>query len=121
MPNSARGGFGKLLRKTRKDAGKSMGDLARHLQVSVPYISDVERGNRSPFIQGRLLEVARFLGSDPARLLGAAAREKGAFELDAASVTEKAREVGAALARGWSGLSDEDLEKIRAILDGGSG
>jgi transcriptional regulator with XRE-family HTH domain len=110
--------FGQLLRAERDRAGKSMGELARHLVVSVPYVSDVERGNRSPFSQERLLRAAAFLRCDPKPLIEAAAGDKGAFELDARSVTQTGREVGAALARGWSELSDEDLEKIRTILEG---
>lgn len=118
MSKGERGQFGTLLRTARDRAGKSMGEVARHLKVSVPYISDVERGNRSPLASERVLAVAEFLACDPKPLIHAAAREKGAFELDARSVTCKAQEVGAALARGWSDLSEEDLEKIKAILEG---
>ena len=39
-----------------------------------------------------------------------------AFELDAEHVTDKGREVGAALMRGWNDLSDDDLEQIAQVL-----
>lgn len=115
MPNTAK--FGRLLRALRTKAGKTMGDLARHLHVSVSYVSDVERGARAPFVQGKILLVARFLGADANPLLIAAAQTRGAFELDA-NVNARAREVGAALTRTWSDLSEEQLDKISRIVAG---
>jgi hypothetical protein len=53
---------------------------------------------------------------DPEPLLQAAAESKGAFELDATRVSGKARQVGAALMRGWTELDENDLEKIAHIL-----
>lgn len=111
--------FGELLRKERKRADRTMGDVAEHLSVSVAYISDVERGNRAPLTADRLARVVEFLGiQDSAPLYLAAADSKGAFELDASTASPTAREVGAALMRGWNDLSDEDLELIRKILRG---
>jgi transcriptional regulator with XRE-family HTH domain len=92
-----------------------MGDLAKYLSVSVVFISDVERGNRSPLTTERILQAAQFLGTDARPLLKAAAEERGAFELDA-NVSSKAREVGAVLMQGWATLKDEQLEQIAQIL-----
>jgi len=107
--------FGKLLRLARQQAGKSMGDLAKHLGVSVVFISDVERGNRAPLTTERILQAAQLLGTDALPLLKAAAEERGAFALDA-NVSNKAREVGAVLMQGWATLKDEQLEQIAQIL-----
>lgn len=93
-----------------------MSEVALRLEVSVVYVSDVERGNRAPLTPERILRTAHFLGVDPEPLLIAAARSRGAFELDATRVSGKAREVGAALMRGWKDLNDEDLEKIARIV-----
>ena len=108
--------FGELLRKERSRAGMSMGDLARKLGVSVPYVSDVERGNRAPFSTERTLHAAEAIGIDSNVLLVAASRDRGAFELQTKGVSSRAREVGAALARGWSDLTEEQLEQIARIL-----
>lgn len=108
--------FGKLLRKVRKRSEKTMLDLATHLGVSVVFISDVERGNRAPLRPERIIEAAAFLNIDPEPLLLAAAEQRGAFELDAVQVSGKAREVGAALARGWADLNEAELEQIAAII-----
>jgi transcriptional regulator with XRE-family HTH domain len=108
--------FGDLLRAARKQAGKSMRDLALHLEVSIVFISDVERGNRAPLKPERIMSAAEFLGVNPEPFLLAAAKNKGSFELDATRVSGKARQVGAALMRGWADLGEGDLEKIGRIV-----
>lgn len=109
--------FGRLLRRLREDAGKSMGQLARHLEVSVTFISDVERGTRAPLTKSKILNAAQFLHIDPDPLLAAAAEYHGAIELALTEhTTRKAREVGAALMRGWEELSEEQLEGIERVL-----
>ena len=108
--------FGDLLRATRKRSGKSMRDLALHLGVSIVFISDVERGNRAPLKAERIMSATEFLGADPEPFLLAAAKSKGSFELDATRVSGKARQVGAALMRGWTDLGEGDLEKIARIV-----
>ena len=40
---------GDTLRRTRHNAERTLGDVARLLDVSVVYVSDLERGNRRPF------------------------------------------------------------------------
>lgn len=109
--------FGETLRKRRNAAGKTLGDIARFLGVSIPYVSDVERGARAPWDEKRIRAVAAFLGTDPDGLLAAAAESRGAFELDASRASRTKREVGIALMRGWTGWDDEDLSKLKAFLE----
>ena len=110
--------FGDTLRRTRQQAEKTLGDVARLLDVSVVYVSDVERGNRRPFRNDRILKVARFLKADPAPLIAAADVEKGVIEYDISKAKPlEARVVGdlvSGLARG--GVTEDQLEKIRTIL-----
>jgi len=109
--------FGELLRTLRSQAGMSMGDLARQLAVSVPYVSDVERGNRPPLTNARIEQVASLLHIDSTDLHAAAAASRGSFELPLPqNASRLARQVGASLMRGWSDLSDEDLGMIENIL-----
>jgi transcriptional regulator with XRE-family HTH domain len=115
--------FGRMLKEERGRAGRSMGEVARYLNVSVTYISDVERGVRTPFTPERVMQFASFLKIPPERteaLLREAAACRGAFELgiEGAGIREKHAEVGAALMRGWNSLSDQDLEQIKDILAG---
>ena len=111
--------FGDALRRTRHDAEKTLSDFAKLLGVSVVYVSDVERGNRKPFSNERIFKVAKFVNTDPAPLIAAAAAERGAFEYDInnARPLEAAvlGELVSGLARG--GFTDVQLEEIRKILE----
>jgi len=69
--------FGEVLRRLRRETGKTLGEVARLLRVSTVYVSDVERGNRKPFCARRILEIADFLGKDAEELLKASDRERG--------------------------------------------
>jgi transcriptional regulator with XRE-family HTH domain len=112
--------FGDLLRKLRRQADKTLGDLARLLGVSVVYVSDVERGNRKPFDNQRIIRIAKFLNADPTALIEAADRERGFIEYDIRKARPlEADVVGglvAGLARG--GVTDEQLQNIKMILEG---
>ena len=111
--------FGDTLRRNRQEAEKTLGDVARLLEVSVVYVSDVERGNRRPFSNDRILKVARLLKTDPAPLIAAADVEKGVIEYDISRAKPlEASVVGdlvSGLARG--GVTQDQLERIRTILD----
>ena len=60
--------FGDNLRSARQRAKLTQVELADKLDVSVSYVSLLERGARNPPLL-RLLEVARSIGVPPARLL----------------------------------------------------
>lgn len=109
--------FGWLLRDVRERANISMGALARHLTVSVPYLSDVERGNRPPLVDEKIMRTAAFLNVPAEPLLRAAAETRGAFQLDAAMVSGPKRQVGAMLARQWGEMSDEKAKRIMKLLE----
>ena len=110
--------FGDALRRTRHKAEKTLGDVARELNVSVVYVSDVERGNRRPFSNERILKVAKLLKADSAPLIAAAAVEKGVIEYDITKAKPlEAGVVGdlvSGLARG--GVTEDQLKRIRNIL-----
>lgn len=111
--------FGDLLRRLRRKASKTLGDVAREIGVSVVYLSDVERGNRKPLNNDRIVQIASFLGSDPTRLIEAADQERGFIEYDIRKAKPlEADVVGglvAGLARG--GITDEKLHEIQKILN----
>ena len=111
--------FGEALRRHRRDAKKTQGDVARLLGVSVVYVSDIERGNRKPFSNNRITRIAEFIEADPIPLIAAAAAERGFIEYDMANARPlEASVVGdlvSGLARG--GVSDDQLEEIKKILD----
>ena len=110
--------FGDALRKTRQSAGRTLGDVAKLLEVSIVYVSDVERSNRRPFGNERILKIAKLLKTDPGPLISAAIVERGVIEYDITKAKPlEATVVGdlvSGLARG--GVTDEQLEKISSIL-----
>jgi transcriptional regulator with XRE-family HTH domain len=100
MKADAKRGFGARIRALRKKAGKTLGDVAAELGMSVVYVSDVERGNRLPFAPEHLELLAVTLSCDRKELLQLAAEARGAFELPTAKMPAQARDFVAGLARG---------------------
>ena len=111
--------FGDALRRTRHDAKKTLGDIAKLLGVSVVYVSDVERGNRRPFGNERILKIAKFVETDPAPLISAAVIERGVIEYDITKAKPLEVAVVGNLVSGLAreGVTDEQLEKIKKILE----
>lgn len=60
--------FGRNLRRLREERQCHMRDLASHINVSVPYLSDIELGRRKPPQDEILQKIANFLEIDIASL-----------------------------------------------------
>jgi transcriptional regulator with XRE-family HTH domain len=67
--------FGEALRLAR--GTKTLGQLSRHLGVSVPYLSDVERSHRHPLSDDYIDSAAAYLKADHVVLHVAAALSRG--------------------------------------------
>ncbi len=109
--------FGKMLRQARTAAGISMGKLARHLEVSVTYVSDVELGKRAPLVVEKIRRAAELIGADAEPLERAATKVRRQYVLQGQNVSPTAQATGAALARGWAEMSDETLDRIRQLVE----
>jgi len=110
--------FGELFRQARKRSGKSMGEVARRLELSVTFLSDVERGTRPPLSPERVRAAAAYLESDDAtvlQLLEAAAASTGSFSLPVPT-SPQGRMAGAALMRSFEHLDDEAYDSIVRLL-----
>jgi transcriptional regulator with XRE-family HTH domain len=106
--------FGELFRQERKRSKKTLGQVAARLQISVTYLSDVERDTRPPLSIERIRDAAQYMEVQDDKLtamLKAAAAHQGSFPLRVPS-TIKGREAGAALMRGWNSLDDDAFERI---------
>lgn len=110
--------FGEVLRQYRRQAEKTLGDIARLLNVSTVYVSDVERGNRKPFARERILKIAHYLDNDPKPLLTAADNEKGVIEYEINDASPLEVEVVSGLVTGLArgGISKKQLLEIQDIL-----
>ncbi len=112
-----KGKFGRELRALREQTHRSMGEVARHLGVSVTYVSDVERGRRGPLAPPAITKVAELLGVDPKALLTTAAAERGSISLSDLDSSPLHLAVGAGLARRWADLTEEQLREIGKVLE----
>ncbi len=110
--------FGWALRKVRHKAGKTLSDVANLLGVSAVYVSDVERGNRRPFSNERILKVTRYLQTDAAPIIAAADQERGVIEYDITKARPLEADVVGGLVSGLArgGVTDDQLRKIKKIL-----
>jgi transcriptional regulator with XRE-family HTH domain len=113
MPQNA---FGALLRSVRTKAEKSLNVLARHLEVSNTYLSEVEQGRRTPLTKTNIVKTAAFLGVDPLPLMVAASQWSDEMLLDMSLCSTKGREVGASLVLRWPELTERELEAIEKIV-----
>lgn len=107
MPN-----FGEVLRRTRRKCHMTLAQLADELDISIAYLSDVERGNRPPFTDERIVASADVLAIDPDVLRTAAAHSRGVFQFDPDAVSDRAVEVGAALTRKLPTMTDAQLDRL---------
>ena len=110
--------FGDALRSERRNARKTLGDVAKLLGVSVVYVSDVERGNRRPFRNERILKIAKFIKADPAPLIAAADVQRGVIEYDITKAKPLEADVVGGLVSGLArgGVTEDQLERIKKIL-----
>lgn len=83
--------FGESLRTARIAAGLGLLGLAERLGVSVPYLSDVERGNRAPLTAERVRQAAEILGA-PHLVRAATQARLDAGSLDVSDLPADARE-----------------------------
>lgn len=84
--------FGEALRSYREAAGKTLAELAKPLGVSIPYLSDVERGKRAPFGQRERLAIAEDeLGLEPGTLVGHAAGDRTTIDVADLTPSERRR------------------------------
>lgn len=114
--------FGQLLRRERQDRKLLLGDLAKQLNISAPYLSQLETGQRA-VPDGFVDKLAKALSLSPSEvneLDRAAAISRSEFILnvrDDADAEERA--LAHDLARSFARLTPERIAKIRDILGGG--
>lgn len=115
--------FGDHLRALRHEAQRSMGQIARAIDVSVVYFSDVENGRRPPFAYDpiRYKTLAEALNTDVKDLVSRA-EEVRKLEIDLSKMRKEDAQVTLALARKLKdrGFSQEELDRLRKLLNGES-
>ncbi|QGM97695.1 helix-turn-helix domain-containing protein [Methylocystis parvus] len=112
--------IGKELRKLRIDEGERLADMARRIGKSASFISAVEVGKKAPPAGFEDLVAKSYQLADGAwqALRRAADASRTAFVIQPNSAL--ARDTAGLMARKIDGLSDEELLRIRKILEGSS-
>jgi transcriptional regulator with XRE-family HTH domain len=111
--------FGKMLRQERKDLDMTLGDLAKRLGISVPYLSQIETGTK-PLQEGFVDRVIRELnltgdGMNRLRRAAAVSMSEYAIRLKAGASNDD-RVLASVLATGFARLSPAKKEQIRQIM-----
>ena len=105
--------FAVAMATERQAAGLSMGQVARAMDVTVSYISQLEAGKATPMTRERILEMARVLEREPEVLLEAAAACRGRFDVPYFE-NPTGRQLATALQRLPANATD--YEAVKAVL-----
>ncbi len=77
--------FGEYLKRKREEKGISMRELAKELELSVTFLSDVENNRRAPLIEERLADLAEVLNlteDEKAEMYDIVGKQKGLLPPD---------------------------------------
>lgn len=110
--------FGKKLRQLREDSGISIRQLAKAIDCSAVYISDVELGHRAPPSFDKIVKICQELKADPTELQRLAAEQKKHIELDTEGLRSLQLDAALSLGRALQGLTDEQAQEILKVLRG---
>jgi transcriptional regulator with XRE-family HTH domain len=108
--------YGELLREHREAAARTLEEVANHLDVTISYVGDVERGRRAPWPPQRTMQVAEFLKCDWSGLLDARARWKQESTLQLGA-SPRRDALALSLSRQWLVLDDDQLKRIADVLE----
>ena len=92
--------FGEYLTAKREEKDITLRELARKLEVSAPFLSDVEKNRRAPLTQERLEKLAEVLSlsvEEKAEMYDIVGRQKGSVAPDLPEYIMERDYVGAAL------------------------
>lgn len=112
--------FGKILRREREERGWLQGELARKLNISVPYLSQLERGRRAipEGLEMKVAYVMDFAASQISEIQRAAALSRETFEINAERLQDEDRELAHDLTASFARLSPESKAQLRKIIEG---
>ena len=113
--------FGKILRKMRVDSTEVLGTMAKRLEISSAYLSSIESGEK-PIPSGLVDKIVEEYGlSEEQRqsLARAEAESKGVVDVDLGENknSDAGVETAVLFARDFSRLTDEQLLKLKSLLE----
>ena len=111
--------FGKEIRKLRIDLGITLFEMARDTGVSSSFLSAMENGKKpvpDEYVDTLAIKF-EFVRNAKEHFLKLADKTKKEVRLNLADTDNKSNELATAFARQFSELSDEQVEKIKLILN----
>lgn len=113
--------FGKILRKMRVDSTEVLGTMAKRLDISSAYLSSIESGEK-PIPYGLIDTIVEKYGlSEEQRqsLVKAEAESKGVVDVNLGENkhSDAGVETAVLFARDFSRLTDEQLLKLKSLLE----
>ncbi len=109
--------FGTALRDAREKSSVRLCELAERLSVSVPFLSDVEKGRR-PLSEERIRIAAKFLKTDLISLLEVATKDRGKITLEFdASLNPSVLRAMTRLAMNWPKLPRATVKHLLDTFD----
>lgn len=111
--------FGKVVRKLRIDKGERLKEMAESFEMSSAYLSAVETGKKAVSVELVASVVRHFgLSAKEERELVKAAQQSGTqVTVGLVGASSHHRAVAIAFARRFSALSEEEVNKIKLILE----
>ena len=113
--------YGERVFEARMTVRKGLREVARALEVTPTYLSDIEQGRRNPPPEEKVRLHGQILGIDYDTLARLAQLSRKAVELAIPtqdSGLKERQELALALARNWEGLSEEMARSIHDLLGG---
>lgn len=113
--------FGQLLRRERQDRNLLLGDMAKSLKISAPYLSQLETGQRfvPDGFEDKVVKALSLTPTEANELQRAAAVSRSQYNLTLAKdAPPEDRALAHDLAESFARLSPAEKEKIRKLLKG---
>jgi len=109
--------FGKTLRRLRLNAGVGLRELARLVEKSPGYISDVEQDNVAPPSEEVIVRIAEAIRTDKNELLSAASKLDPELSRYVANEPQAADFLRRAKERGFGSDDWKKLDKLAEIVE----
>lgn len=112
--------LGKYLRTFRIQREELLKDMANKLNVVPAYLSSIENGKRSPTrkLICNIIESYNLTDDEAAELNDAFYNTLDEISLDTSGATESQKDLCISFARRFNNLDDEQIKRIKKILEG---
>ena len=105
---TARMMFGRLVRRERMARGIGLREMAKKVEVSPTYLSQIERGEFKPPTEDKVRKIAEIIGQDPDELLALAGRVAS----DLTEIIRRRPREMADFLRAAKGLTADDIARF---------